>query len=132
MLNNAEQSNQFKLPEDEIESLKRRIEELKIISPEANKEIASEAVKEHIKKTSKEILHEEYRYTPSAKELKEHYTAIFDLPPEEHDNKIIELLNLTEKKGISNVVNLISSTGNAHLLDDFARALARKLTENIN
>jgi len=132
MLNIPEQSNQFRSPEDEIESLKRRIEELKTSSPEENEKIAVEAVKEHTKNPPKETLHEEYRYEPSHDELKEHQETIFDLPPEEHDNKIAELLNLAEEKGIVNVVNLVSKTGNAHLLDDLERALARKISKDIN
>jgi len=133
MLNIPEQSKQFGSPEEEIESLKRRIDELKTISPEGNKEVsevAVEVVKEHSKKTPETILSEEYKYTPGTEKLKEHHEAIFDLPDEEHDQKIIELLNLAEEKGILNVVNLISKTGNAHLLDDFERALARKIVAN--
>lgn len=130
MLNTPEQSKQFKSPEEEIESLKRRIDELKTISPEGNREVAEvaiEAIKEHTKKAPETILREEYQYTPNKEELKKHLEAIFDLPAEEHDQQIIELLNLAEQKGILNVVNLISKTGNAHLLDDFERALARKM-----
>ncbi|PIR57747.1 MAG: hypothetical protein COU71_02445 [Parcubacteria group bacterium CG10_big_fil_rev_8_21_14_0_10_38_31] len=135
MLNTPEQSNQFKSPGEEIESLKRRIEELKTSSLEENREvmeIAVEAVKEHSKKAPEETLHEKYRYTPSAEELKGHHTAIFDLSPEEHDQQIAELLDLAEDKGVINVVNLVSKTGNAHLLDDFERALARKVSTSTN
>ncbi|MCR4283716.1 MAG: hypothetical protein NUV64_00150 [Parcubacteria group bacterium] len=132
MLNTPEQSKQFRSPEEEIESLKKRIEELKTVSPEGNKEAVIEAVKEHTKKAPKETLHEEYKYVPNTEELGKHNASIFDLPAEEHDRQIIELLNLAKEKGIINAVNLISKTGNAHLLDDFERALARKISENAN
>ncbi len=132
MLNTPEQPNQFKTSEDEIDSLKRQIEELKSGSPEGHLETATEVVKEHTKKVPEETLHEEYIYTPSEEEVEKHNSAIFDLPPEEHDQKIIKLLSLAEEKGILNVVKLISKTSDPHLLDDFERALARKITEEVN
>lgn len=126
MLNSHEQ---FKSPEDEIASLKQRIEELKTKSPEKNDEAAIEAVKEHTKRIREELSPASYEYATPA-EKKEYDTGIFDLPPEEHDNKILELLKLSKEKGILYVVNLIQKTGNEHLLDDFERAIARELAEN--
>ena len=126
MLNNQEQ---FKSPEEEIASLRQRIEELKIKSPERMNEAAIEAVKEHVKKTKEEPPSQPTSHISSAEE-KEYAAKIFDLQPEEHDDKILKLLRLSKEKGILYAIKLIQKTENEHLLDDFERALARELAEN--
>ena len=119
--------------EEELERIKEEIERKKKeagaeepISPEKQREITSEAVKEHVEKYPAEGLGERYRMTEEEK--KKH---MGDLEPEEDDRKVSQLLEIAKEKGVVNAFEICKQIS-PHLADDFHRALVHYLNFEVN
>lgn len=109
---------------EEIERKKKEAEfsAEKPISPEKQKELTSEVIKEHLEKYPAEALGERYKITEEEK--KKH---IEKLEPEEHDRQITELMKIAEEKGYVNAYKIALELNNPHLTDDLQRAMSHKL-----
>src|SRR3989344_2567206 len=123
--------NKFKTIENLEEEMKRLREEIeqkkkessaeKPLSLEQQKEITSEAVKEHIEKYPPESLREQYRITEEEK--KKH---IEKLETETDDRKVDGLLQFAKEKGVINAFDICKNL-TPHLTDDFHRRLIHYL-----
>lgn len=113
---------------EEIESKKKEVETAgkEPISSEKQKEITSEAVREHIEKYPPEKLEEKYKITEQEKKI-----HIEKLEPEPDDRKIEELLQFAKEKGIINAFEICKQLS-PHLADDFHRKLVHYLNFELN
>jgi hypothetical protein len=130
--------SRFVNPEQEIAFLRLQIEEkerqlrenlqknekehLTSFSLEKKEDIAQKTLNEYHSIPSHEILTE--KYTLSADEIS---LSALDLPPEEDDETIQELLFLVQEKGIKNTLKVVEELGSPHIEDDFHRTLVQLL-----
>jgi len=111
--------------ESEIEMLKKRIAELEAVSSGRERpEIIKEALREHIEKIPEEVLTKEYRLP--IVEIKKQAERIGGLKNEEepHQRQVLELLQISQDKGILNAVSIVKQL-DPHLEDDFHDALIK-------
>ncbi|MBI2047975.1 MAG: hypothetical protein HYT27_02450, partial [Parcubacteria group bacterium] len=127
----TKESLQFKSPEEEIDFLRAEIEkkeqklrESKIHEPEAHIQTAKEEIAAYQKRPHAEVLAPEYVIPET--ELK---SIVLDLAPEEHDEKMGELLTVLQEKGIKNTLSVVEHMKNPHLEDDFHRFLVEYIKE---
>lgn len=118
-------SEKFKTPQEELDFLRAEIAkkeaELSENAPEKEKEEHDvQKVKEYQEKDSSEVIDESAQMPESKKEI---YTL--DLAPEEHDEKVFELLGVMEEKGIHNALSVVQKMGDPHLEDDLHRVLVQ-------
>lgn len=59
----------------------------------------------------------------------EHERFVKNLEPEEHDEKMEQLIKLVKEKGVKNALEVVEKLGNYHLTDDFHRYLVEYLKE---
>ncbi|MEK7186880.1 MAG: TraM recognition domain-containing protein [Patescibacteria group bacterium] len=85
-------------------------------------ESAREAVNQYSAIPHSETLHPSFAV--SEKEVKK---IAVDLAPEEHDQKIEQLVSLMQDKGIKNAIRVVEKMEDPHLLDDFHRFLVQFL-----
>jgi len=117
----------FNSPEEEIEFLRRHIQEkekelLEKGEPRSKEDVTKEAVSAYDLLDKKEILTKEY----SASE--EHADSIvLKLKPEEHDEQISELYGYLLEHGIKNTLDLVAKMNNPHIEDDLHRFLVQYL-----
>jgi len=113
---------------EEIESLRKRIAELETVSQ--NKEITEvikEAIKEHSGKSPEEFLAQGNRFTQQ--EIEQHAQKIGDAGDEsierQHQEQVLELMQISQSKGILNAVSVIKRLNDPHLEDEFHAALVK-------
>jgi hypothetical protein len=132
-LNLKEQEKKFTSPEEEIQFLREQIAQREQIIEQEGQKIESEAERDgHIKNTL-----EEYQKN-QPEEVMEKGTVVpetvrneivLKLNPEEHDNKMAELIGMVESNGIINVLDVVKKMDNPHIYDDFHRFLVQYLKE---
>jgi len=115
----------FERPEEELEYLRERLrqkeEELsaKGEATDADRHI-SDDISEYKKIQSSDVLSDDFK----VKE-KEAEKITLNLSPEEHDEKMSELLGILQEKGIKNTLSIISKLNDPHIEDDFHRFLVQ-------
>jgi len=119
----------FTSPEEELVFLREQValkeKELKKSEEVPDREkITEEKVKEYEEQKPEEVLAPEYRL-----EEKEVEGIVLDLAPEEHDEKMNELLGLLQQKGIRNTFSVVERMNNPHIDDDFHRILIQYFKE---
>ena len=87
-------------------------------------EAISRQIREYKKKNTKDILEENYKLSE-----KQEDEIVLKLSPEEHDDKMSELLGILQEKGIKNTLSIISKMRDAHIDDDFHRFLVEYIKE---
>jgi hypothetical protein len=125
-----ESEPKFASPEEEVEWLKRRIQEKLAESEKAKEtkpetEIAKEVLKEHAVLPAEKIPAAAYKMS-----REEIGARVLELKPEPHDYKIEELLGILEEKGVSSAVSVSRGLG-PHIEDDFHRVLIQYLLGKI-
>jgi len=110
---------------EEIESLKKRIVELETISQGKERtEAIKEAIQEHAGKSPEEFLTEGHRFTQQ--EIEQHAQKIGDISVEkQHQEQVLELMQIAQSKGILNAVSVIKRLNNPHFEDEFHAALVK-------
>ncbi|RJQ32348.1 hypothetical protein C4572_01350 [Candidatus Parcubacteria bacterium] len=122
---NVEQK--FNSPREELEWLKSHYEQKKLEVESGKEKVpesgepAKEVFYRHAASKPETVLTEKYRI--SDKEKESLVAKLLNLPAEEHDAKIEELLALAEEKGILNALTVAKNLNNPHLEDDLHRAL---------
>jgi len=124
---NFEKSPQFKTPQEELEFLRAQVAEKEKVLSEQGKEsskeqIAHEVISNYRKYEPKEVMHKS-----AIVKDKEAQKIALRLKPEEHDNKMEELLSILLDKGIANTLLVVSKMNNPHVDDDFHRFLVQYL-----
>ena len=117
----------FNSPEEEIDFLRKHIEEREKELRESNisksrEEVSREAVSAYEMLDSEEILNKEYK---AEEKHAEH--VVLKLKPEAHDEKIEELYGYLLENGIKNALDLVSRMNDPHIEDDFHRFLVQYL-----
>ena len=121
-----ESEQKFTSPAEEIEWLKKRLEEKKTEAEKTKddkeqKELISEAIKEHVARQTEQALVSSYKIPE-----KEVGARVLELKKETHDAQMEELLGIFEEKGILNAVSVSRGLG-PHIEDDFHRVLVQYL-----
>ena len=117
----------FKTPEEELAFLRAHIAErekqLSEQGKEANKEhLAHNVINEYRKYTPEDVMHKS-----AVIKSKEIEGLVLRLHPEDHDNKMEELLSILLSKGIANALSIVERMNNPHIDDDFHRFLVQYL-----
>jgi hypothetical protein len=115
----------FATPEAEIAYLREQISNKEKILRESNPNLNSEqVVKEEIEKYKNALSHEVLDETLQLSKV-DMESIVLNLEPETHDNKIEELLNILNTKGIKNAMSVLAEMKDPHLEDDFHRFLVQ-------
>ncbi len=119
--------DKFVNPQEEInylrEMIARKERELLEKTPEASAEhIAREEVVKYAERKTDEVLHDKYIVPTTEMEA-----IVLELSPEEHDEKMNELLGYIEQKGIHNTLKIVEGMHDPHIYDDFHRLLVQYL-----
>ncbi len=123
--------SKFSRPEEEIEFLHReiaRLEQKKSLDTEASSQVetlpesVTATVESYRDSVPHEVLESNYKATDAVLD-----TITLGLEPEEHDDKMQELLRLMGEKGIKNTLSALARMNNPHLSDDFHRFLIQYL-----
>lgn len=117
----------FNSPEEEIDFLRKHIEEREKELRESNisksrEEVSREAVSAYEMLDSEEILNKGYKA-----EEKHAEQVVLKLKPEEHDDKMSEIYGYLLEHGIKNTLDLVSRMNNPHIEDDVHRFLVQFL-----
>ncbi|MDE2188651.1 MAG: TraM recognition domain-containing protein [Patescibacteria group bacterium] len=117
----------FTNPQEELAYLRERIaekeRELLEKTPEATREhVAREEVVKYAEKKPGEVLQDKYIVPTQEMEA-----VVLDLAPEEHDEKMNELLGMLEEKGIHATLSIVDKMHDPHVYDDFHRLLVQYL-----
>ena len=117
-------NQKFTSPEEEIAFLReqviRREKELFHFKQNTPEVAASDIINAYKMTPVQEVLSEEYKMPRS-----EEKTIVLDLTPETHDQKMSELLEVMQNKGIKNTLVIVESLKNPHIEDDFERFLVQ-------
>jgi len=81
-------------------------------------------ISEYKKEKTEDILEENYKLSE-----KQENEIILKLSPEEHDDKMSELLGILRDRGIKNALSIVNKMRDAHIEDDFHRFLVEYIKE---
>lgn len=123
------ESRNLKTPEEELIFLREKLaqKEREVASlkkdgqlEKTSDQIHSETINEYKNAQPSEVLHKDY-VMPA-----EHSDGIvLQLTPEEHDEKIGELLGILQTHGIKNALSIVAKMNDPHVQDDFERFLVQ-------
>jgi len=126
-------STHLKTPEQEVAFLREKLalKEQEMAAMKRERPAMSEA---HPEAITREII-EEYKGTPHHQILHKDYVMpekqaeaiVLELTPEEHDEKIAELLGIMQTHGIKNALGIVERMNDPHVQDDFERFLVQYL-----
>ncbi len=113
----------FRTPEEEIQYLRAQVAEkdrqLRVAGESAPAQhLVQEVVREYRAIPAHEALSDEHRMLTS-----ELNAIALDLPPDDDDGTIQELMGVVREKGVKNALSVAERMGNPHVEDDFHRAL---------
>jgi hypothetical protein len=117
--------NKFSSPEEEIEYLRLKVlkQEEKYKEQFANVEregVIRNEINSYKEMASDAMLSKGYKMLEQHKQ-----EVVLELSPENHDQKMEELLYLLSEKGMKNTLDILASMHNPHLEDDFHRFLVQ-------
>ncbi len=126
----SRESLNLKTPEEEIAFLKEQLakKEQEVAlerssNPEMRQErLAKEVIKEYKDAPHVGVLHKEQAFTKEKTE-----GIVLELSPEEHDEKISEILGIMQAHGIKNALSVVEKMNDPHVQDDFERFLVQYL-----
>jgi hypothetical protein len=115
----------FRTPEEEIQYLRAEIAErerkLVEMGHQPEREATTyEALQKYKAHPPEAVLHESQQMSQSEVEA-----FVLDLPPDDDDEAVRELLHVVAEKGVKNALMVAAEVGNPHLEDDFHRALVQ-------
>lgn len=112
------ESKNLKTPEEEIVFLRAQLaEKEKLLNSE---QAVKETIQEYKEVPHQEVLHKEYVLPKEKTEA-----IVLELTPEEHDEKISDLLGMMQTHGVKNALTVLDQMNNPHLQDDFERFLVQ-------
>ncbi len=123
---NPEKNEQkFKTPEEELAFLREQIvrkekEILEMNQTPIREEVIKKELFEHSEKKKEDILEQQHVF--NKKQVEE---IVLDLMPEEHDEKMSELVNILQDKGVANALSIVGKLKDPHIEDDFHRFLVQ-------
>lgn len=135
MVNSPEQSTSFATPEEELAYLRQQIAEKERLLQERGSGTSTDVEKLTRAEITREVVsaHHEHPspHAPRVPSLREEELEglVLDLPADEDDEAVGELLQIVHEKGISNALSVVARYSNPHLEDDFHRALVQYIHE---
>ena len=116
--------SKFDSPKQEIGYLRDRLKEVeKNVSDEKTVEnLMKEEVQAYSQYKPEEVMVERAVMPESDRNA-----IVLDLQPDKHDEKMSELLALIQKRGVSNVIDIVTRMEDPHILDDLHRFLVQYL-----
>ncbi|PIT91188.1 hypothetical protein COU17_01620 [Candidatus Kaiserbacteria bacterium CG10_big_fil_rev_8_21_14_0_10_49_17] len=119
----------FSTPHEELTYLREQVakkeRELSVESNDSERErVAARNLKEYQKTDPSSVLAEEYQMSTEERDQ-----VVLDLAPEEHDEKMGELLGILQEKGVRNALSVVEGMRDPHIEDDFHRFLRRYIAE---
>ena len=105
--------------EQEVAAMRRERPETPEVHPE---KIARETIGEYKDAPHHQVLHKDYVMPKESQEA-----IVLELAPEEHDEKIAELLGIMQTHGIKNALGIVERMNDPHVQDDFERFLVQYL-----
>jgi hypothetical protein len=126
-------SKNLKTLEEEVNFLRERLtikenetdrirKERTVVNETNPDRIINETIREYRELPNGHILHNDYVLPKEQSEA-----IVLELAPEEHDDKISELLGILQTHGIKNVLSIVEKMNDPHVQDDFERFLVQYL-----
>jgi type IV secretory pathway TraG/TraD family ATPase VirD4 len=120
------ESRNIKTPEEEIAFLRERLAEKERETGAARESAAEKTIEEYRDMPHHRILNKDFAL--SEQQVAEKAEGIvLPLSPEDHDEKIAELLGIMQTHGIKNALAVVEKMNNPHVQDDFERFLVQYL-----
>ncbi len=125
------ESRNLKTPEEEIAFLRERLaqkeaEAASLKQEKSSETVARETMEEYRDTPRHQILHKDFAL--SEKQVAQKAEGItLPLSPEDHDEKIAELLGIMQTHGIKNALAIVEKMNNPHVERDFERFLVQYL-----
>src|SRR6185369_11727692 len=115
----------FKNPEEELNFLRAEVERhQKALAEKGEQMSQNEVIKtqlaEHAQRAPAATLDKDYALKPHEAE-----SIVLDLAPETHDEKMGEMIQILQEKGVLNAISIIEALKDPHLEDDFHRFLVQ-------
>ena len=119
-----ELKQKFSSPKQEIDYLRDRLRKIESTVRDENTahELMHDDIQSYVKYKPEEVLEPKAIMT----EVQQN-DVILNLTPEEHDEKISDLLVLIQQRGVINVINLVAKLEDPHISDDLHRFLVQYL-----
>jgi hypothetical protein len=119
------ESKHLQTPEEELaflrEKLMQKEKEVASLKQEKPAEIiARETIGDYKKVSSEKVLHKDYVMPEKNSDA-----IVLELTPEDHDEKIAELLGIMQTHGIKNALDIVEKMNDPHVQDDFERFLVQ-------
>ncbi|NCS98794.1 DUF87 domain-containing protein [Candidatus Parcubacteria bacterium] len=126
---NNQIEKKFQDPQEEIEYLRKQIQERERQIESAGSQPDREKVIEHAISDYKQNKPEEVLEKGHIVPEKNREEIVLQLQPEEHDDKISELYGMLEEKGVLNTIDIVEKMNDPHISDDFHRFLVQYIRE---
>lgn len=124
-------NKKFNTPQEELQFLRERVarqeQESGNIEKTSREETISQQINEYKKEAPEAVLEEKYKLPE-----KQEDEIVLKLSPEEHDDKMAELLGILQEKGIKNTLSIVGKMRDAHIDDDFHRFLVEYIKEGLD
>ena len=124
-------NKKFNTPQEELDFLREKVakqeQESNNIEQASREEVISQQIHEYKKEKPEVVLEESYKLPEKQEE-----GIILKLSPEEHDNKMAELLGILQEKGVKNTLSIVEKMQDSHIEDDFHRFLVEYIKEGFN
>ncbi|HAO64651.1 TPA: hypothetical protein DCQ44_01580 [Candidatus Taylorbacteria bacterium] len=116
----------FRTPEEELAYLRGKVYEStrKAETRQDQHGAVQKTVEAYRERPVHEVLHSKMQLSDKKVEK-----IVLNLSPEEHDEKMAELLSLLQEKGIWNTLTVVEKLGDPHIEDDFHRFLVQYLKQ---
>ena len=127
----SQEGKRFSTPAEELEFLREKVasheQESNNIEQIPKEETISKQIHEYKKEKPETVLEENYKLPE-----KQEDEIVLKLSPEEHDDKMAELLGILQEKGIKNAMSIVAKMADAHIEDDFHRFLVEYIKEGLD
>lgn len=123
------QHEAFKTPQEELAYLRARVEEMERVHATEQgsalpEHIVTEALASYAAQPAEHVLAPELVLARH-----EQQAIVLDLAPESHDEKMADLIELIQTKGVMNAITVVSQLESPHVIDDFHRFLVAYIRE---
>ncbi|MFW5887619.1 MAG: helicase HerA domain-containing protein, partial [Bacteriovoracia bacterium] len=126
---NNQIEKKFQSPQEEIEYLRKQIQEREQQIESVGSQPDREKVIEHTISDYRQNKPEEVLEKGHIVPEKNRQEIVLQLQPEEHDDKISELYGMLEQKGVLNTIDIVDKMNDPHISDDFHRFLVQYIRE---
>ena len=121
----SNESKHLETPEQELAFLREKLlqkekEVASLRQEKAPEVVVKETLSDYKQVPAQEVLHKDYVMPEQKSEA-----IVLELTPEEHDEKIAEILGIMQTHGIKNALDIVEKMNDPHVQDDFERFLVQ-------